>query len=147
MFADLKMLEEILRMDPNSNNWRTSPQSYRSVIDGLEPGNMNISPAWFEQGHEVFYLPTVLQVFVSLIKQSEEYFLKVSSGLAKESPACQWLRKNRLPFALIGGIFSIIQPDLFDMGVRTFRPYRNWSPTQDCAITQGSFEILASAIF
>jgi hypothetical protein len=54
MFADLNILEPVLKMNPNqSNSWRTSPEYYRPVINGLRPGSLNISPAWFEQGHEV----------------------------------------------------------------------------------------------
>jgi hypothetical protein len=55
MFADLKMLEPTLKMDrKTSKSWRTSPEYYHPIIDGLKPGCMNISFAWFEQGHEVF---------------------------------------------------------------------------------------------
>jgi hypothetical protein len=45
----------------------------------------------------------------------------VSEVLKRENPTCVWLRKNRSAFALIGGIFSIIHPSLFDMGVRALR--------------------------
>jgi hypothetical protein len=117
MFADLKMLEPVLKINRNqSKNWRSSSEYYRPVIDGLEAGNMNISPAWFEQGHEVFM--AVLPEFISLIEQSEEYLLKVSEILSRETPTCEWLKANKLPFALIGGILSIIQPSLFDMGIQ-----------------------------
>lgn len=33
----------------------------------------------------------------------------------------EWLRKCRLPFALIGGILSIVQPELFESGREAFR--------------------------
>jgi hypothetical protein len=45
----------------------------------------------------------------------------VSSELNKDNSTCEWLRKNRLPFALMGGILSIIQPELFDMGVQALQ--------------------------
>jgi hypothetical protein len=47
--------------------------------------------------------------------------LKVSEELTRENPTCQWLRMNRMPLALIGGILSIIQPLLFDMGVQALQ--------------------------
>jgi len=47
--------------------------------------------------------------------------LKVSGELIKENPTCAWLRKSCLPFALIGGILSITQPELFDMGMEGLR--------------------------
>jgi hypothetical protein len=67
MFADLKMLEPALKMNRNSSkSWRTSSEYYRPVLHGLKPGSMNISPAWFEQGHEVpnyFYVLFYLFLF------------------------------------------------------------------------------------
>ena len=60
MFADLKLLERALKMDAKpSSNWRSTPESYHSVEGGLKAGSMNISPAWFEQGHEVFRLQSL----------------------------------------------------------------------------------------
>jgi hypothetical protein len=121
MFADLKMLEPVLKMNPNpSPSWRTSSEYYRPVINGLKPGSLNISPAWFEQGHEVlvYYLCDLCH---TQIEQSKEHLLKVSEVLKRENPACEWLRKSRMPFALIGGILSIIHPFLFDMGVQALR--------------------------
>lgn len=53
MFADLKLLEPVLKNPNTSKSWRTSSEYYRPVANGLKPGTMNISPAWFEQGHEV----------------------------------------------------------------------------------------------
>jgi hypothetical protein len=122
MFADLEMLESGLKFNSNSKSWRDSPEYYRPVINGLKPGTLNISPAWFEQGHEVCTcLYPHLIGFHQLDCKSEEHLLKVSESLKKENPACEWLRKNRLPFALIGGILSIIQPSLFDMGVQALK--------------------------
>jgi hypothetical protein len=60
MFADLEMLEPALKMNQKpSTSWRSSSEYNRPVLNGLKPGCMNISPAWFEQGHEVldyFYM-------------------------------------------------------------------------------------------
>ena len=53
MFTDLKALECMLKVDQQSANWRIRPDFYRPVSGGLKPGTFNISPAWFEQGHEV----------------------------------------------------------------------------------------------
>jgi len=53
MFTDLQALERMLKVDPQSANWRIGPDFYRPVSRGLKPGTLNISPAWFEQGHEV----------------------------------------------------------------------------------------------
>jgi hypothetical protein len=45
----------------------------------------------------------------------------VSANLLKDSCISEWLKKSRLPFALIGGILSIIQPELFEAGQEALR--------------------------
>ncbi|KAF8808475.1 hypothetical protein BYT27DRAFT_7222927 [Phlegmacium glaucopus] len=105
MFRDLNMLNWVLKLDNKpSGNWQTSPEYYGPVEGGLNAGNMNISPAWFEQGHE-----------------SKEHKLKVLIDLIKDSPTCDWLIKSHLRFPLMGGILSIVQPELFDLGVKALQ--------------------------
>jgi len=54
MFSDLKHLERMIKVDTGkSANWRSGPDYFHPIGDGLKPGTFNISPAWFEQGHEV----------------------------------------------------------------------------------------------
>jgi len=54
MFIDLHQIEAVLKINQNqSTNWHSGPEFYRPVEGGLKPGTTNISPAWFEQGHEV----------------------------------------------------------------------------------------------
>ncbi|KAF8148836.1 hypothetical protein B0H34DRAFT_805257 [Crassisporium funariophilum] len=105
MFSDLKHLERMIKVDAGkSANWRSGPDYFHPIGGGLKPGTFNISPAWFEQGHE-----------------TEEHHLKVSSDLLKDNCISEWLEKCTLPFALIGGILSIIQPELFEAGQRALR--------------------------
>jgi hypothetical protein len=71
MFADLNMLDRALKSDPKqSNNWRTSPEYFQSVEGGLKCGTLNISPAWFEQGHEVFRC--LSHVCINLISTADQ---------------------------------------------------------------------------
>jgi hypothetical protein len=54
MFADLKPLEPMIKVDSSKgSNWRSGPDCFYEVPGGLKIGTFNISPAWFEQGHEV----------------------------------------------------------------------------------------------
>jgi hypothetical protein len=63
MFADLRCLEGVLKINENQpTNWRSGPAYFRTVEGGLKPGTINISPAWFEQGHEVYSHPPILQI-------------------------------------------------------------------------------------
>ena len=54
MFADLKPLERMIKVDKSKQgNWRSGPDLFYPIPGGLKPGTFNISPSWFEQGHEV----------------------------------------------------------------------------------------------
>jgi hypothetical protein len=54
MWRSIKELEPELKVDRSSTNWRAGPRYYRSSPDNLlKPGVANMSPAWFEQGHDV----------------------------------------------------------------------------------------------
>lgn len=61
MFSDLCHIEAMLKVNHNHPaQWRDGPKFYQPVKGGLKPGTVNISPAWFEQGHEVCgYSPTL----------------------------------------------------------------------------------------
>lgn len=45
----------------------------------------------------------------------------MSADLLKDNCISEWLTKSRLPFALIGGILSVIQPELFEAGQEALR--------------------------
>ena len=53
MFRDLQSLESILKIHHTKTmNWCSGPEFYWSVENSLRPGTVNLSPAWFAQGHE-----------------------------------------------------------------------------------------------
>jgi hypothetical protein len=54
------------------------------------------------------------------VPKSEEHLLKVSAEL-RDDRLFAWLKKCQLPFALIGGILSIIQPELYNLGLEALR--------------------------
>jgi len=54
MWRSIKKLKSELKVDRFSTNWRAGPRYYRSSPDDLlKPGVANMSPAWFEQGHNI----------------------------------------------------------------------------------------------
>ena len=115
MFADLHDLESVLKVNYNQpTNWHAGPHFFCPVEGGLKPGTVNIAPVWFEQGHEVGS-PTFIWIWFDQF-QTEEHQLKVSADLTKPNAVLEWLKKCSLPFALIGGILSIIQPELYNAG-------------------------------
>ncbi|KAG0691743.1 hypothetical protein DFH29DRAFT_1010305 [Suillus ampliporus] len=75
------MLEESVKVD---GNWRTNQRWFKpsSEDDVLTPGCINVSPAWFQQGHENQLDP---QVSASLKGALSEKILK---GHCKASSHC-----------------------------------------------------------
>ena len=79
---------------------------------------MNISPAWFEQGHKVC---SYFNIEIDwLLAQTEDHLLKILAHL-KTGIVLEWLRKCSLSYALIGGILSVVQPELFESSQEAFR--------------------------
>ncbi|KDR66959.1 hypothetical protein GALMADRAFT_80357, partial [Galerina marginata CBS 339.88] len=114
MWEALSVLEPELQLNKSSNQWRVGPKYYRSSpANTLKPGTASFAPAWFEQGHD-----------------TEKYPLRVSKALVKkDGPANQWLERMTVSSALIGGILSIVQPDLYEAGRNAFL-YLNDNPDE-----------------
>lgn len=54
MWQSLFLLEGELAIKQKTVNWRMSAENFREPqINALQPGVLNIAPAWFEQGHDV----------------------------------------------------------------------------------------------
>lgn len=54
IWKSLKILEPALRMTEKTTNWRNHVMHYRPAEHcQLKPGTVSLSPAWFQQGHEV----------------------------------------------------------------------------------------------
>jgi len=55
LWNSLKDVQSSFSIDNSSSSMRVSPMYYRKSHKGLKPGNLSLSPAWFQQGHEVFF--------------------------------------------------------------------------------------------
>ena len=53
--AATEKLHPSLSKRQSSTSWRVDPEIFPSGLEGLQ-GTINISPAWFQQGHEVNFL-------------------------------------------------------------------------------------------
>jgi len=53
IWNDMKILQKSLHMKNNCNNWRVGPTHFRVEEGWLKPGSASMSPAWFQQAHEV----------------------------------------------------------------------------------------------
>jgi len=53
MWKDLAYLERSLSINKASTSWRIKPEYYQAKPGWVKPGNASLSPAWFQQAHEV----------------------------------------------------------------------------------------------
>ena len=70
----------------------------------LKPGTVSLSPAWFQQGHE-----------------SSEFKLEVGAQMKRGAVGANWSLEMQESSALIGGILSIIHPQLYEQGMEALR--------------------------
>lgn len=117
MWDELKKLEPELKINTTSKNWRIGAKYYRSSpCQSIKAGTTSVSPAWFEQGHDVSNLVGECKYIVTE-KKTDKYPLKVSKPLVpSDSPARRWLAAMLESSALIGGILSLVQPQLYEAG-------------------------------
>lgn len=119
MFEELKILEKTLKVQQSqTDNWRVGPNFFTQIPGGLKPGVVNLSPAWFEQGHQVGKKNSLLQIIFYDAIQGKDDLLRVSSDLLKHTGTIEWLGKSKEAFLLVGGILSIIQPELYKLGIQ-----------------------------
>lgn len=50
-------MEHIFQFTPNSRNWRLAGEQFRVEQGWLEPGTLNVAPAWYQVGQEVSHKP------------------------------------------------------------------------------------------
>ncbi|KAG1778621.1 hypothetical protein EV702DRAFT_967595 [Suillus placidus] len=93
-------LEKSVKAD---GNWRTHQKWFKQDSEnvGSTPGCINISPAWFQQGHENL---SDLEVSASLKGPSSENILK---GIAR-------------PAAIASAALRVMHPEQYFAGLRTF---------------------------
>ena len=106
----------MLKKGVSNKSWRTSPEYH--LPGTLQPGTLSLSPAWFEQAHEVNNTNLACYPIVILF-QAPEHLLKVSVELKTGGAAVEWLTSTMDFTALAGGILSIIQPELYEIGRNT----------------------------
>ena len=67
IWKSLKILEPVLKMDSDTKNWRQNSKNYRNPnLCQLKPGTVSMSPAWFQQGHEVRFPSLINYLFLLL---------------------------------------------------------------------------------
>ncbi|KAI9431400.1 hypothetical protein H4582DRAFT_2082573 [Lactarius indigo] len=101
MMAATAKLHPLLEKRRTGTSWRLDPGYFPSGLDGHQ-GLIDLSPAWFQQGHEVS---------VSL----------------KNPAALDWLDRATETNSIMGAILAVIHPELYDAGRDTFKVLRSCS--------------------
>ncbi|KAF9552133.1 hypothetical protein CPC08DRAFT_592016, partial [Agrocybe pediades] len=114
LFQSINSLEKSLKVvGGQPSSWRTSNAYFQMRPEWLKPGNVTLSPTWFQQAHEV-------------TQKSNK--MEVSKALRKEENI-SWLETNINRFALFGAVLSVTQPDLYFAGCQTLEAINKASHT------------------
>ncbi|KAH9476467.1 hypothetical protein JR316_0010379 [Psilocybe cubensis] len=84
---------------PLATSWRVNDSYFRHEPGWVQPGNINFSPAWFQQGHET---SNPLEVSLDLCNPIGQEFI----------------RDTTTSSALLGAILSIIHPEQYRAGMK-----------------------------
>ncbi|KAF8228140.1 hypothetical protein L208DRAFT_1057278, partial [Tricholoma matsutake] len=104
--AALKMDQSLrgsLTLNPTCTKWHSDPQYYKSPGKCQPyPGNINLSPAWFQQAHNT---PKFKPKISKTLKPRLENLTTLG-----------WLKETLELFALMGALLSIVHPELYEIG-------------------------------
>ncbi|KAI9430701.1 hypothetical protein H4582DRAFT_2063488 [Lactarius indigo] len=104
MMAATEKLHLLLSKHQSSTSWHVDPEIFPSGLEGLQ-GVINISPAWFQQGHEV------------------------STALRKPA-VLDWLDCITQSNSILSAILAVIHPELYNAGQDTFKQLRECAEIQ-----------------
>lgn len=104
----------------SKSDWRRRPEFYFPAddCDEFEPGLLNMSPAWYESGHDVrtYYSSTDERALSR--KQFDNLALPTTSPLLKTKRGKEWCRRMRRVNALISGMLRVMHPYQFQASQR-----------------------------
>ena len=108
-------------MDSKTKNWRGNAKNFRDpTLCQLKPGTVNLSPAWFQQGHEVCFQFFIISGLILICEQSSEYKLEVGAQMKAGTAGAHWQDEMQESAALISAIPAIIHPQLFHQAIDAF---------------------------
>ncbi len=117
-FEDLQISERSLQINSKSTSWRVNRTYFCSEEGWLKEGNVCLSPAWFQQAHEVACL---IHFYLTQFNFSQNATqIEVSTQLMKNN-TLEWLKLQIRTSAIIGGILSIVHPEQYAAGIDILR--------------------------
>src|SRR6266702_8286110 len=121
MMAATEKLHPSLSKRQSSTSWRVDPEIFPSGLEGLQ-GTINISPAWFQQGHEVNFLYWQYFIIRQLISiETVQPHPQVGASL-KKPDVLDWLDCITQSNSILSAILAVIHPELYNASQDTF----NW---------------------
>ncbi|KAG1873302.1 hypothetical protein C8R48DRAFT_769736 [Suillus tomentosus] len=106
----------------NASNWRTHQSNfYPAGEPGLIPGCINISPCWFQQGHERYGQPP--------LNPDEGFMPEVSSSL-KSDMNISVITDMQRPGLVASAALRVMHPQLYQASIVTQVQLGHWAATQ-----------------
>jgi hypothetical protein len=107
-----------------SSSWRKSSEFYKPTDQcrARPPGCVDMSPAWFQQAHEVRPREYVLKYILMLLQNIPNWPLEISASLKPKNPdqgGHNWLSEMSETSALISAILRVMHPALYQSGRQT----------------------------
>jgi hypothetical protein len=130
--AATEKLDSLLKTDSKSDaSWRTDCRNFNSGAR-LPEGYVNLSPAWFQQGHEVSVSALVSAYDIrqlTLNEKASDPFPEVGKDL-KSAAGSEWLNCMLESNAVLSAILAVIHPALYNAGRHTFNCLRKATEIQ-----------------
>jgi hypothetical protein len=136
-----RMLKRSVKIDKpmrTQTNWRINERNFirKTAQQVLEPGAVNFSAGWLGQGHTVSFKLISCEGTHFISNQLPPFPLKPSLNLRTEigSGSLKWVKISHDLERFINMTLSLINPDLYEMGLLMLRQLRQSEETKDIAL-------------
>ena len=124
MLAAGKKLHPLLNGPKDGGYWRNDPKYFNPK--GEDPlGSIDLSPAWFPQGHDVSASADRVYFLTAYLNQATVQKNPQVSVSFKSQAASDWLDAISESNAILSAILAVIHPTLYDAGWQTTKRLRD----------------------
>lgn len=102
-----------------TRSWRQLSSLFRDpAMCRIQPGTVNISPAWYQQGHVVSVTLTIGSSCENDVAQGPSHALEHSASLkgTNRESALQWMSAIAETSAILSAILAVVHPPLYQAG-------------------------------
>ena len=127
MLAAREKLRPLLKTAQSGNSWRDDLNLYHT---GEGPqGLVNLSPAWFQQGHDVSPLRTEFNSQQLIMNQATMQQCPCVSASFSSAAALDWLYAISESNTILSAVLAVIHPNLYEASWNTINHLRHISET------------------